>query len=61
MKNGVSRNCHKMAAERGRAPVMTARVTAEWRFLSWKSEGEWRGRNVSLLHQENLLMFAVGV
>lgn len=27
-----------MAAERGRAPVMTARVTAEWRFLSWKSE-----------------------
>ena len=34
----VSRNCRKMAAERGRAPVMTARATAEWRSPSWKSE-----------------------
>lgn len=27
-----------MAAERGRAPVMTARATAEWRSPPWKSE-----------------------
>ncbi|XP_025075900.1 uncharacterized protein LOC105434238 isoform X2 [Pogonomyrmex barbatus] len=28
----VARICRKMTAKRDRAPVVTARVTAEWRF-----------------------------
>lgn len=34
----VTRTCHKMTAKRGRAPVVTARATAEWRFGYRESE-----------------------